>query len=231
LAGAVLLFVPSLTVVGAMITFATCVQIFTLNMTYDVPVKLFSFHLILMCLVLLAPHARRLLRTILVSSPRKLAIALQLAVAVYIIGFNFYTARQGWYSRGPGGPKSPLYGIWNVEEMRVDGVVRAGLIGDYGRWRRVIFQTPANMSFQRMDSSFQGYAAAIDMNAKTVTLSNPDKSTIATFAIQQQDAGRMVLDGTMNNQKVRFDLKLQPRESFLLVNRGFHWVQERPFNR
>jgi len=231
LAGAVLLFVPSLAVVGAMITFATCVQIFTLNMTYDVPVKLFSFHLILMCLVLLAPHARRLLRTILVSSPRKLAIALQLAVAVYIIGFNFYTASQGWYSRGPGGPKSPLYGIWNVEEMRVDGVVRAGLIGDYGRWRRVIFQTPANMSFQRMDSSFQGYAAAVDMNAKTVTLSNPDKSTIATFAIQQQDAGRMVLDGTMNNQKVRFDLKLQPRESFLLVNRGFHWVQERPFNR
>ena len=34
-------------------------QIFTLNMTYDVPVKLFSFHLILMSLVLMAPEASR----------------------------------------------------------------------------------------------------------------------------------------------------------------------------
>jgi hypothetical protein len=231
LLGAVLLFIPSTAVLGAMVTFGTCVQIFTLNMTYDVPVKLFTFHLILMCLALLMPHTRRLLQAIIVSRPRKLGIALQAAIAVYIVGFNFYTASQGWHGRGPGGPKSPLYGIWNVEEMRVDGVVRAGLIGDYGRWRRMIFQTPANMSFQRMDNSFQPYAAAVDMNARTVTLTNPDKSTAATFAIQQQDADSMVLDGTMNNQKVRFDLKLQPRESFLLVSRGFHWVQERPFNR
>ena len=95
----------------------------------------------------------------------------------------------------------------------------------------MIFQTPANMSFQRMDNSFQPYAAAVDMSAKTVTLTNPDKSTAATFAIQPQDANRMVLDGTMGNRNVRFDLKLQPRESFLLVSRGFHWVQERPLNR
>ena len=87
------------------------------------------------------------------------------------------------------------------------------------------------MSFQRMDNSFQAYAAAVDMNAKTVTLTNADKSTAAAFAIQQQDANRMVLDGTMNKQKIRFDLKLQPRESVPLVSRGFHWVQERPFNR
>ena len=43
-----------------MVAFATAVHIFTLNMTYDVPVKLFSFHLILMSLVLLAPEASRL---------------------------------------------------------------------------------------------------------------------------------------------------------------------------
>ena len=31
-----------------------------LNMTYDVPVKLFSFHLFVMSLVLIAPYARRM---------------------------------------------------------------------------------------------------------------------------------------------------------------------------
>ena len=32
------------------------------------------------------------------------AIALQAGFALYILGFNFYTASQGWYGRGPGGP-------------------------------------------------------------------------------------------------------------------------------
>src|SRR6202008_2643494 len=58
--GAILLFVPRLTTLGAIVCLADTVEIFTLNMTYDVPVKLFSFHLILLSLFLLAPDARRL---------------------------------------------------------------------------------------------------------------------------------------------------------------------------
>ena len=39
---------------------------------------------------------------------------------------------------GPGSPKSPLYGIWNVEQLSVDGVLRSPLLNDYDRrWRRV----------------------------------------------------------------------------------------------
>lgn len=29
----------------------------------------------------------------------------------------------------------------------------------------------------------------------------------------------------------RFDMRLLEREQFLLVSRGFNWIQERPFNR
>src|SRR5215831_19246898 len=49
----ILLFVPRTQLLGASVALATTVQIFTLNMTYDVPVKLLSFHLVLMSLVLL----------------------------------------------------------------------------------------------------------------------------------------------------------------------------------
>jgi len=232
LTGAVLLFVPPLAVLGALVVLADSIQIFTLNMTYDVPVKLFSFHLIVMCLVLLAPEVRRLVRAIVVARPRRLAMALQLAFAAYIIGMNLYSARQAWMQRGGGAPKSPLYGIWNVEEMQVDGVLRAGLIGDYGRWRRLIFQNPTSISFQRMDDSFQVYGAKADMNAKTLALTNAaDKNWGARFAIQQQAPDRMVLEGEMDGHKVRFDLHLYDRSNFLLLNRGFSWIQERPFNR
>ena len=51
-----LLFIPR-PAAGRAGRLAATMQIFTLNMTYDVPVKLFSFHLILMSLFLLAPDA------------------------------------------------------------------------------------------------------------------------------------------------------------------------------
>ena len=43
LTGGILLFIPQTATLGALICLADAIQIFTLNMTYDVPVKLFSF--------------------------------------------------------------------------------------------------------------------------------------------------------------------------------------------
>ena len=42
---------------------------------------------------------------------------------------------------------------------------------------------------------------------------------------------RLILDGQMDGHKVRFDMRLIDRQKFLLVSRGFNWIQERPFNR
>jgi hypothetical protein len=39
------------------------------------------------------------------------------------------------------------------------------------------------------------------------------------------------LDGRMDNHQVHMELQLTDRNSFLLVSRGFHWVQEFPLGR
>ena len=57
LAGGVLLFVPRTATLGALICLFDTLQIFTLNMTYDIPVKLFAFHLIVLSLFLVAPQS------------------------------------------------------------------------------------------------------------------------------------------------------------------------------
>jgi len=248
LLGAVLLFIPRLSLLGAMVTFATAVQIFTLNMTYDVPVKLFSFHLILISLALITPDARRLLNVMVLNKTAhpsteiplfrrrnlvRLAVALQIVFGGYILFTNYSSARESWTQFGGGAPKSPLYGIWNVEEMRVDGVVRSPLVSDYGRWRRLLFQNPAGVTFQRMDDSFQGYGAKVEPDGKTLALTNAaDKNWTAKFTIDRPGNGdRMVLDGQMDGHTIRFDLRRVDHTKFLLLSRGFNWVQERPFNR
>jgi hypothetical protein len=58
-AGFLLIF-PRTTMLGALVGLADMIQVFMLNMTYDVCVKTTSFHLLLLSLFLLAPDLPRL---------------------------------------------------------------------------------------------------------------------------------------------------------------------------
>jgi hypothetical protein len=51
----ILLFVPRTATPGAPVGFASMARVLMLNMTFDVPVKILSFHLLLTRLVLSAP--------------------------------------------------------------------------------------------------------------------------------------------------------------------------------
>ncbi len=246
LAGGVLLFVPRTATLGALICLADAIQIFMLNMTYDVPVKVFSFQLILMSLLVLAPDASRLANVILLNRTagpstrppllrgrraNRIVLAAQVVFGVYLIGMGLRGAAQGWTRYGGGAPKSPLYGIWNVDEMIINGQTRSPLITDYGRWRRVVFQNPASMSFQRMNDTFVFQPVTIDVAGRSITLTKADKSQSGRFSFERPAADRLILDGNMDGQTVHMQLQLVDRNTFLLVNRGFHWIQEYPFNR
>jgi hypothetical protein len=217
-----------------------------LNMTYDVPVKLFSFHLILLSLFLLAPEARRLANVLVLNrtagpstlpplgrsrTARRTAVIAQAVFGLYVVGINLYGARQAWTQYGGGAPKSALYGIWNIDSMTVEGQIRPPLVTDLGRSRRLIFDRPTGAAFQSMDDTFVIYTAKIDPADKSIALTRSDnKESIARLTFQRPAADRLVLDGKLNGHETHMELSLFERDRFLLVNRGFHWVQEYPFN-
>jgi hypothetical protein len=246
LAGILLIF-PRTTTLGALACLIDSAYILTLNMTYDVPVKLFAFHLILMSLFLLAPEFSRLTdfflsnRTTAPSTQpplfrtrraNRIALAAQIVIGVWLVGINAYGSWSGWHTYGAGRPKSALYGIWNVEELSIDGQTRSPLLNDYDRWRRVIFDFPERVSFQRMDDSYAGYGASINTNDKTLGLTkNDDKNWKADFHFQRAAQDQLTLDGKMDGHTIHMQLQLVDRNKFLLVNRGFHWIQEYPYNR
>jgi hypothetical protein len=244
LLGAFLLIFPKTTMIGALVALADMTQVFVLNMTYDVPVKLFSFHLLLMALFLLAPDLQRLCRFFFLDRPvdsstqgqlfrsrrrNRIALAAQVLLGLWILGVNGYTARNAWNTYGGGRPKSPLYGIWNVTQISGDG--QSGVPGVY-RWRRLIFEFPTNMAIQQMDDSFAYYGATINPPAKTLALAgNTASKSRGSFTFQRPSVNEMILVGDMDGQRLHIQLQLLDKDKFLLVNRGFHWIQERPFNR
>src|SRR5262249_44088999 len=123
-------------------------------------------------------------------------LAAQLLFGAYIVGVNFHSTGTAWTQYGGGAPKSPLYAIWNVEQMTIDGTMRSPLVTDYDRWRRVILQTTTGMVFQRMDDSFAFYGAKVDMDKKRIAVSKAaDKAWSASFAFDRPAQDRLLLDG------------------------------------
>ena len=64
-----------------------------------------------------------------------------------------------------------------------------------------------------------------------VITDDQDKNWKANFTFERPAPGQMTRDGKMDGHTVHMQLKLKDRNQFLLVNRGFHWIQEYPFNR
>jgi uncharacterized membrane protein YphA (DoxX/SURF4 family) len=245
--GGILLIFPRTAMLGALVSLADLTQVFMLNMTYDVPVKLFSFHLLLMAVFLLAPEFERLADFFLrnrTAGPstqselfqtrraNRIALGAQILFGIWLVGMNVYSNWDGWHTYGGGRTKSPLYGIWSVAELSIDGQVRSPLLGDYDRWRRVVFDFPERVSFQRMDDSFAGYGAVIDSNAKTIGLTkSSDKNWKGNLTFQRVAEDQLILDGNMDSHTIHMKLQLVDYKKFLLVSRRFHWIQEYPFNR
>jgi hypothetical protein len=245
--GGLLLLTRRTTLLGALLSIAVVSNIVALNFCYDVPVKLYSLHLLVMAGLLAAPDAGRLASFFLLNrrvepaplAPlfertwlRRGALVLRTLLIVGLSYLSLYGAYQGRRTYGDLAPKPPLYGIWNVEEMAVDGKVRPPLITDETRWRRVVFGFPGQMAVQLMSNSRLRYNLKLDPAKGALELNRRDDPTHKfTLAYKRPGPGLLALEGTLDNQKIRASLRRTDPASFLLMNRGFHWINEYPFNR
>ena len=243
MASGILLLFPQTTMLGALIGMADMLQVFVLNMTYDFGLKQISLHYLLMFTFLLAPDARRLANVLvlnrlaepssqrdLFATPRanRIARVAQVAFGIYLIGMFTWVATRSYNAPGgPGEPRSPLYGIWNIDEMSVDEESRPAILNDYDhRWRRVIFDTPSVVVFQRTDDSFAHYEASIDTSSRAIALTKRNGGPWrASFTFDRPSADRLVLAGTMDGYKLRLRLRRVDLDTFRLLNSRFRWVR------
>ncbi len=242
-----LLILPRTTPLGALLSFAAMTLVFLLNLCYDVPVKLYSFHLVLMSVLLLVPHLRRLANVLVfnratepypvlpllqrASLNRSLLIA-QIVFGVYLVGSHLSGSFEAYQLYGSGAPKPPFYGIWMVEDFTVNGESKPPLLTDQTRWQRVIIQYPNGLHIQPMSGLNQSYRAQLDWENKRLSFGRVnDKEWQAEFTFDATDSKQVKLSGEMDGQRTEARLVRVDESRFTLNSRGFHWVQETPFNR
>lgn len=243
----ILLFVPRTATVGAMLTLVSMAQVFVLNMTFDVPVKILSGHLMLMSMVLLAPQARRLLNVLVLDRPvasstapypfrtrraRWIAALVQVGIGVWVAVALTHVSLQLW-DEGPGRTKPPLYGIWQVDEFSRDGQPVPPLLTDPDRWQRAVFDLAGVMQYQRMDGTLVPMQVRVDTGAHRLDLHAVPATaghsvTAGGFAYDQQGPDRLRFTGELDGHPVTVTFRRQDPDAFPQRSRGFHWIQDAP---
>jgi hypothetical protein len=163
---------------------------------------------------------------------RRSALVFQIVFVIGYLGLALYQSYDGRLQYGDGAPRSPLRGVWNVEVMEVNGQVRPPVFTEATRWRRVVFDFPGALSIQLMSDSRLRFNLVLDPVKKSMALArrdDPEKKS--AFSYRRPESSVLVMDGTMDGQKIRARLRQTNVKSFQLTSRGFHWINEYPFNR
>ncbi|MEU4316384.1 DoxX family protein [Nocardia sp. NPDC024068] len=246
LLGGLLLLIPRTATLGALLSLVSMAQVFVLNMTFDVPVKILSFHLLVFSLILLAPQLRRFLdffvlarRADPVLQPplfagrraNRYAAVAQALLGVWLVAGIVQIGWSSWDEFGGGVPKPPLYGLWEVTEFRVGGQPVEPLLTDGTRWRRVVVEVPGAVTLQSMDGRLVTVPATVDTTARTFAVTMPaaaPEEPPVVFAYDGPEGGRLRFDGELDGRAAVIEMRAVDPGEFRLNGPRFHWVQDYP---
>lgn len=238
--GGLLLFSRRTTLLGALVSAGVMVNVVMMNLCYDVPVKLFSSHLLLVALVLAAPDAKRLFRFLVLrrdidggapSSPfstvrgRRGALGLEVAMMAFLLWgvaqeVLAFGAEDDAYRTPP-----HLVGDYRVVEFHGEPSMP--------QWTRLTFGE--RFGVYVVDNAERGERAWITLNEEGTTFSMRSRAIGAKpfqFALAQSEEGTTItLTGTAPGSPERVVAVKRPAREWLLTSRGFHFVNEYSFNR
>src|SRR5262249_7437272 len=188
--GVLLFFRPAATP-GAVLGATGMANIVMLDFSFDVPGKLYSAHLLLMCVFVMFPDLERLSNVLVLNRPtdsRRVARPLRkrwvsrgaLALTLLFVGYALFSMVKsrlaGWRTYGGGAPQHVLYGIYDVEEFTQNGEVVPPLVSESKRWRRIVFGKSGALGIRHMDDSTRSFRTTHDLDKRTMTVATGNQS-------------------------------------------------------
>jgi hypothetical protein len=240
--GGTLLLWRRTSLLGALVSAAAMTNVVMLNVCYDVPVKLYSSHLLLMSVYVMAPDLGRLAAIFIQNRPvpaapvptplpRRLAWARR-GVKAALIGYVLYMEITNELDRralfGDDAPTPEIYGVYAIDTCIVNGRVQT----DGARWRTIGFARAGRTMVRTMDSKSQRFGGSFDDATHLLTLEPyTDVATKPSVVLYGHRDGHLTLLGVIDHQPILVTATHRDPAPGLLVSRGFHWINEMPLNR
>jgi hypothetical protein len=232
------------TLLGALVGLAAMTHVFALNMCFDVPVKLYSFNYLMMAIFLVAPELPRLIRVLVLgqavpTSPftpmlgcvtlDRLARVLR-TLLVFAMLYGQIRGSYKLWSDMYGGPPHPVGGRWEVVWIQVDQKEPGK--DDPVKWSWLDFTNRKLVRLAGPKPPNLAYKITWDTENKKLSLGKFSTPTwSATFTYDLPEPDKLELQGSMDGKAISATLKPAVEKQYELMNRGFHWVQEMPYNR
>lgn len=240
----ILLVTRRTTMLGALVTIAAMTQIFALNMCFDVPVKLYSFHYLMMGVFLLLPDMPRLFNLFVLGRAAepsqfpwfcnskwcsRLALAFRTLLVTAMLFGQIQVGYKQWNDTY-GGTPPPVQGRWQAVAVILDGKPAAH--DDSLNWKYLDFASNNMVRITSPKPPILAYKSSWNVEEKTLVIgkfSNPMWSARMQFELPAQD--QIKLSGTIEGRRMEATFRSVSEKKSELMNRGFHWIQEMPYNR
>lgn len=246
---ALLLLYRRTATMGVLVATAVFVNVMMLNLCYDIPVKLYSMNLVLMCLYLVANESDRIACFFVLNKPaatcsiyhypltkkwmRVTRIALKIGV-VFLMGKSFYQTYD-YYKEFHSYTAHKIFKneVYHVSKFVVNKDTIPALVTDTLRWQDVIFEVNGMGSIKTQDTSFRirygrGYFNfTVDSIQPVINFKRfaNDSTVILSMNYNIPDSNTIQLWGKQRNDSLFVELKKSNRH-FQLAEKQFHWLSE-----
>ena len=240
---AILLVWRRTTTLGSIATFSVMLNVVMLNFSYDVPVKQYSVHLLVMAIYIALPDLKRLLGVLLLNRATKpvddrppyapgklvwLARLVKVTVIAVGVGIPVYAKVKAEVEHAKFVAADPEFmGKFEVESEDGDAIFTS-----------ITFFTrpysPEGKPRRTMYLRANGRAGAREMpctwDGETIRVTGePGPFAVEEFTVKTIDGGRFEMS-VIEPKPATYILR-ESRDVPLLSSRGFRWINEVPFNR
>ncbi len=237
-----LLFFRRTTLLGALISIAIMINILMLNFSYDVPVKLFSAHLLAVAVVIIAPQLKRLISFFILNratAPENIRPAIAhpkarvfygIGKAIIILVIVEQLMVSGLKREAEVAAFFPeRFDTYEIVEHKTNGVT-VPEDDKTRRWQKLYVMGADKCNLQYMDGATLRWNFATDTVARTMVLTSPDSGTVYHFQYVIGNDNLYSLKGKLSEDSIQIAMRKNPDE-FPLITRGFHWINEYPYGR
>lgn len=246
LIGGILLLFRRTSVIGALVGFVVMFNVMLMNFCYDIPVKLYSTQLVILCFVIMYFMGHNLKLVLLKNSPTASVIykplftkkwlkisriVLKSVVVFTLVFFGCYEGYASMAENGPDAPKAPLYGIYKPVQFIKNGDTLR-IYSDSAEWKHLVVEHPGLAMVRQLNERRYRLLFNVDTLKKSISTCLETDSLIKyhlTYHVLNDTT--LQLNGIFMKDTINYTFGKVNLNSFRLTNRGFHWVNEYPFNK
>lgn len=234
---------------GVIVGLGVFINVFAMNMCYDIPVKLYSMQIVICCFFLLAIDSRRYLNFFIFNKPtistraynyrftkkwqRVGCFVLKVAFVILTVGFNIYDCIN-WYKQNNAPETSVIpQGVYNIKTFKKNNQITAIDATDSLAWKDFIFDKGKLGSIKTADTTFwnkYGRAYFIyetDKAKQIISFKEGMSDSIPLFEMKYKlvNKNTLQLNGVFKKDTLFYEL-IKNNKTFPLAERQFHWISE-----